>query len=251
MIRGLAPGLLALLLTQSAASAQAQTPSSQICPAPLQNARRLLLVTAAEMNATPATLQLFERAAPRDPWRPLGPAEPAMIGRAGMGWAHVFRKLARPGEPLKIEGDKRAPAGVFAVGRSFGTLASPRPGYIHVDNDTVCVHDVSSPAYNTITSRTRIGPKVGVENMSRMLPMYRRGIVVDYPTDARARGGSCIFIHVWRSPSTGTAGCVALPEARVEALQDFTEGGAAIAILPRRALNRFGNCLPAVAASAN
>jgi L,D-peptidoglycan transpeptidase YkuD (ErfK/YbiS/YcfS/YnhG family) len=85
---------------------------------------------------------------------------------------------------------------------------------------------------------------VSVENMSRMLPMYRRGLVVDYPTNARARAGSCIFIHVWRSPTTGTAGCVALPEARVEALQDFSAAGAVIAILPRPALARLPGCLP-------
>ena len=80
--------------------------------------------------------------------------------------------------------------------------------------------------------------------MSRVLPMYRRGLLVDYPTDAKRRAGSCIFIHVWRSPTTGTAGCVAVPEPRVEALQAFAEGGAALAILPHAALGRLRGCLP-------
>jgi L,D-peptidoglycan transpeptidase YkuD (ErfK/YbiS/YcfS/YnhG family) len=207
-------------------------------------AQRLILVTAERMNATAATLQLFERTAPGGPWRAVHRAEPALLGKAGMGWSHFFRRLARAGEPIKVEGDKRAPAGVYAAGRSFGTLASARPGYLHVTPDTVCVHDLASPAYNTITTRGAVGPRVGVENMSRVLPMYRRGIVVDYPTDAKARAGSCIFIHVWRSPSTGTAGCVALPQARVEALQEFSAPGAAIAILPRAALARLPGCLP-------
>jgi hypothetical protein len=35
-----------------------------------------------------------------------------------------------------------------------------------------------------------------------------------------------------------------MPEHRVEALQDFASGGAAIAILPQAALGRFGRCLP-------
>ncbi len=224
-----------------AAPAQSQT---QACPAPLAGARRLVLVTAETMNATAARLQLFERASPADPWRALGPAEPALIGKAGMAWSHFFRRLARPGEPIKVEGDKRAPAGIYPIGRSFGTVASQRAGHLQVTGDTVCVYDPSSAAYNTITSRASVGPKVSVENMSRMLPMYRRGIVVDYPTDARARAGSCIFIHVWRTPTTGTAGCVALPEAKVEALQDFSEAGTVIAILPRRALDRLPGCLP-------
>ena len=162
-----------------------------------------------------------------------------------MGWSKFFAPLARRGEPIKVEGDKRSPAGIFPIGRSFGVLASSRPGYLHVTPDTICVNDPSSPAYNTIALRSRLGPAVGAENMSRALPMYRRGLLVDYPTDARLYAGSCIFIHVWRSSTTGTAGCVALPEPRVEALQDFAAGGAVLAILPRAALDRLPGCLPA------
>jgi L,D-peptidoglycan transpeptidase YkuD (ErfK/YbiS/YcfS/YnhG family) len=222
--------------------------SAQTCPAPLDGATRLVLVTADTMHTQDARLQTFVRDRPDQTWKTAGPPEAVVIGRAGMAWAPAFRQLARTGEPIKREGDKRAPAGVYAVGRSFGTLASQRPGYLHVRSDTVCVDDSASPAYNTITTRDRIGPKVSVEHMSRMLPMYRRGIVVDYPTDARARAGSCIFIHVWRTPKTGTAGCVALPEARVEALQDFVEPGATIAIMPREGLARLRGCLPGATA---
>ncbi len=216
---------------------------AQSCPAPLGDARRLVLVTAKTMNDMPAAMQLFERASPTEPWRATGPSEPVVLGRAGMGWSHFFRRYARTGEIMKVEGDKRAPAGVYPIGRSFGTVPSPRPGHIHVTDDTVCVYEPASPRYNTITSRKLAGP-VNVENMSRALPMYRRGLVIDYPTDGRARAGSCIFIHVWRTPTSGTAGCVAMPEPRVEALQDFVAGGAVIAILPEQALGRFGACLP-------
>ncbi len=222
---------------------------AQSCPAPLQNAKRLVLVTADSMSSVAATMQLFERASPKDGWRAVSAAEPALLGRGGMGWSHFYRSLRRGNEPIKVEGDKRAPAGIYPIGRTFGTVRSSRPGHLQVTQDTVCVHDLRSPAYNTITSRARIGPRVGVENMSRALPMYRRGLLVDYPTDAKARAGSCIFIHVWKSPTVGTAGCVSLPEARVVALQDFAAPGAALAILPRGALARFGGCLPATATS--
>ena len=172
-----------------------------------------------------------------------------MIGNAGMAWSRFFRRFARHGEPIKVEGDQRAPAGIYSIGRSFGILASSRLNYLQVTPDTICVDDLSSPYYNTITSRARVGPKVNAENMSQMLPMYRRGLVVNYPTDAKRRAGSCIFIHVWRSPTTGTTGCVAVPEPRMEALQEFAEGGAVLAILPRAALNRLPGCLPDAAAN--
>ena len=230
---------VAVPVLSSVASAQ---PLS--CPAPLADARRLVLVTAKAMNEPAAEMQLYERASPAEPWRALGPSEPVTVGRGGVGWSHFFRRYARAGEPIKVEGDKRAPAGFYRIGRSFGTVPSSRPGHIGVTDDTVCVYEPSSPHYNRIVSRRVAGPDVRVENMSRMLPMYRRGLVVDYPTNGRAQAGSCIFIHVWRTPTTGTAGCVAMPEPRVEALQDFAAAGAVIAILPQQALGRFAACLP-------
>ena len=75
-------------------------------------------------------------------------------------------------------------------------------------------------------------------------PLYRRGLVIDYRSDAAAKAGSCIFLHVWRGPGHGTAGCVALPEGRVAALQDFLAEGSVIAILPDSAFDRFRSCLP-------
>jgi L,D-peptidoglycan transpeptidase YkuD (ErfK/YbiS/YcfS/YnhG family) len=239
-----APRVVAAMAVMAAVIALSVPAHAQSCPAPLAGARRLVLVTAPAMNDTAATMRLYERASAGAAWHALGPAEPATIGRTGMAWSPFFLKLARRGEPLKVEHDKSAPAGIFSIGRSFGTLASSRPNYLQVTPDTVCVDDPSSPAYNTIASRARIGPNVRAENMSRALPMYRRGLLVEYPTDAKRQAGSCIFIHVWRSPTTGTAGCVAMPEPRIEALQDFSEGGAVLAILPHAALGRLAGCLP-------
>jgi L,D-peptidoglycan transpeptidase YkuD (ErfK/YbiS/YcfS/YnhG family) len=115
---------------------------------------------------------------------------------------------------------------------------------VRVDDGMVCVNDVSSPAYNTITRRDRIGLTVHHENMSR-IPDYRRGLLVDYPTDRKARAGSCIFIHLQLAGKTGTSGCVAMPQGPLEAVQDFAQEGAVLAVLPRQALARFKGCLPA------
>lgn len=239
-----ARGIAAVVAVSAALTFSSEMARAQSCPAPLAGARKLVLVTAPTMTDMAATMRLYERPSPAERWRALGAAEPATIGRGGMAWSQFFAKLARRLEPIKVEGDKRSPAGIFPIGRSFGTLASSRADYLHVMPDTICVYDPSNPAYNTITSRAKVGPRVYAENMGHILPMYRRGLLVDYPTDARRRAGSCIFIHVWRSPTTGTAGCVAVPEPRVEALQDFSEGGAVLAILPRGALDRLKGCLP-------
>lgn len=216
---------------------------AQSCPQPLADARRLALVAADGFTTSAATMRLYERAAPGAPWRALGEAEPALIGKAGMAWSYFFRRHAGRGEPIKAEGDKRVPAGFYRIGKSFGTLPPNRADYLHVTEGMTCVDDLASPAYNTITSRAKVGWKTHGENMWRV-PEYARGLLVDYPTDAKARAGSCIFIHVRLPQKTGTGGCVALPQARVEGLQDFAADGAVLAVLPRQALGRFKGCLP-------
>jgi L,D-peptidoglycan transpeptidase YkuD (ErfK/YbiS/YcfS/YnhG family) len=168
-------------------------------------------------------------------------AEPALVGKGGMAWSYFFRAEAHAGEPIKVEGDKRVPAGFYRIGKSFGTLPANRADYL--PEGMTCVSDVRSPAYNTITSRAKVGSEVRGENMWRV-PEYVRGLLVDYPTNAQARAGSCIFIHAQLPQQTGTGGCVALPQKRVEALQDFAQPGAVLAVLPRQALGRFKNCLP-------
>jgi hypothetical protein len=205
-----------------------------------------MLVTGKSMAATTGTAQLFERASPTEAWRSVTPAEPVVLGRTGMAWGLGFHHLASAGEPRKVEGDGRTPAGVYRIGPSFGFASSPRPGYLRLAEDTVCVDDPASPAYNTITSRQIVGRKVHGEDM-RTVQRYRRGLAVDYPTDGKARAGSCIFIHIQRSATSPTAGCVALPEARVAALQDFAEPGAVLAVLPQAGLQALRDCLPQVA----
>ena len=155
-------GRIAVVMAMVAASALAVgvRRTRQSCPAPLADASRLVLVTARNHER-----HRRDHAALR-----------ARIGQGGLararrrgagddrqgrdGLVAVFRRLARRGEPLKVEGDKRAPAGIYPIGRSFGILASSRPNYLQVTPDTICVHDLSSPAYNTIASRARgSGPR--------------------------------------------------------------------------------------------
>ena len=79
------------------------------------------------------------------------------------------------------------------------------------------------------------------------VPLYRHGLLVDYPANRYQKAGSCVFVHVWRAPKSGTAGCVALAEESVEGLQDWAKPGtAAIGILPKSAFDRFADCLAGV-----
>ena len=216
---------------------------AETCPKPIAEASRLVLVTTRSMDTELATLQLFIRPSTNRPWKRVSAAEPAVVGKAGLGWGYPFLDFKESEEPEKFEGDNRTPTGFFRIGPSFGFGPSGRPGYIELKSgETVCVEDPSSPFYNTITKRSDIG-SVEADDM-RSGPLYRSGLFVEYPSDRASRRGSCIFIHIWSAPDTGTAGCVGLPEARVRALQKFSQAGAVLAVLPEAAFNRFPSCLP-------
>lgn len=230
--------VMAILLLLAPSVALAQT-----CPVSLANARKLVLVTPDIMTSTTATLRRFTRTSADAAWRADAGPVTATIGRGGTAWSHAFRSYALAGEPVKIDGDKRVPAGIYPIGRSFGFGPSRLKGYLRIEEGMTCVDDPSSPAYNTITSRAQVGWKVGGENMWRV-PEYRRGLVIDYPTNRTAKAGSCIFIHVRKPGAPGTSGCVSLPEPEVERLQQFVSGGAVLAVVPRAALGRFAGCLP-------
>ncbi len=217
---------------------------AQTCPAPMQHASRLVLVTVPTLASSAGQLQLFERSRAEANWRLVKSAEPVNVGKKGVAWSRAFRHLASDGEPVKIEGDDRSPAGIYRLGRPFGFAASSLAGYLQIDSDSVCVEDPSSSAYNKFASRSAVGVSVSKESM-RATPLYRRGLVVDYPTDAAHKAGSCIFFHVWKRPGIGTAGCVTMPENRVALLQSFANRHAtAVAILPESALGRLAGCLP-------
>lgn len=229
--------------------ATATTPAlAQSCPPPLNEALRLVLVTAPDMDSTKGSLQLFTRDSPALPWTPASTPHVAMIGKHGLAWGFAFLAYKRGDEPEKTEGDKRTPAGFFRIGPSFGFTRSDRPNYITVEpGETVCVEDPASPLYNTITGRSQLTPETKADNMSDT-SLFRNGLFVDYPSDRQSRRGSCIFIHIWKSSDTATSGCVALPEPQVKALQQFAEAPAVLGIVPLTARDRFPGCLPDIAA---
>ena len=230
--------LLTALLMAGAASAG--------CPAVLQEAQRLLVVTTPGMNAPQGSARLWKRA-PVAAWQAVGGPIAMTVGRNGLGWSHDQTALARASEPVKREGDGRTPAGVFAAGEAFGmgpTLL-PEGRRRTLTEGTACVDDTRSPAYNTITTDP-LAKGISHEKMWT-IPQYRQGLVIRNATNAAKRGGSCIFLHVWKGPGKPTSGCIAAEEPHVEAIQLLFDGlPSAIAILPDNGAARLQGCtLPA------
>lgn len=215
------------------------------CPQEMNAARRLVVIETPSMNGPAATLETFERRDVKSPWVQSGDMRDAVVGAKGVAWGWGFQTIARGGEPLKVEGDKRTPAGVFRFGSAFGFAPQSYPGYLRLEeNKHLCVDDAKSPYYSQIVPSVSAGEATSGEKMWA-IEFYKRGLVVDYPTNREARAGSCIFVHIWAGADQGTSGCVAAAEDHVEDMQKLAaEGETWIAVLPHEARDRFKGCVP-------
>ena len=166
--------------------------------AALSGSSQLIVVTTPDWNATTGTLQRYEKRLFR--WRAVGSPVDVIIGRTGLG---------APGQ--KKEGDGKSPAGVFAIGTSFGFAESAgwKLPYLQLHDTTECVDDTASTFYNQIVERTPAADWKSSEKM-RSINQYKWGAVISYNTPATKGAGSCIFLHIaGRGP---TAGCTSMKE---------------------------------------
>ncbi len=186
--------LLFLLCTMSALSASDQ----------------VVLVVAEEMNATYAQLSTFERKGAR--YLLHEPPFEVNLGRNGMGWDK--------GEPLKHEGDGKAPAGIYPLRAVFGYTQQAQTAmpYIVADAQRICVDDANHTDYNRIVTFDPQNPPKSFEWMRRDDEQYRLGIVVDYNAQRTPMRGSCIFLHVQKAPLAPSAGCTTMKQEHLEAL---------------------------------
>ncbi len=145
-----------------------------------------------------------------------------VVGNNGLGWGSgILDFTDRPG-PVKHEGDKKSPAGIFTLGTAFGILdeaSLPELGlpYEVVEYELQCIEDTSSGFYNQLI-REDDPRKDWVQNdrMTRKDHLYNLGAFVNHNINPAQPGdGSCIFLHLWRDDSHGTLGCTAMEQDRL------------------------------------
>lgn len=199
---------------------------SETCASPLDGARQLVVVLADGWNKVPAVLQRYERDGDTSPWKAVGKRVPVSLGRSGLGWGRGLhpKEAMTAGEPEKREGDGRAPAGVFELVVCFAYAPEELSGtampVVKADSELICVDDASSRYYNEVLSRNAPGKDWNsAEDMLRNDGLYRYGVVVAHNQNPPLPGmGSCIFLHVERSPGAPTAGCTAMKQSAVKEL---------------------------------
>ena len=150
-------------------------------------------------------------------WEERASPVPIVVGKTGLAWGRgLFDRGSRPG-PVKKEGDNKAPAGVFPLLSVFG-YAPQNPGtkmsYLPLSRNIVAVDDPQSVHYNQMVDRTKVR-KIDwrtAENMILRDNRYKWGVFVAHNLPPKPGAGSCIFLHVWKTPGTLTTGCTATAE---------------------------------------
>jgi L,D-peptidoglycan transpeptidase YkuD (ErfK/YbiS/YcfS/YnhG family) len=225
------PALAACLFLLLGACAHRSAPASGEATR-WSNATQLILVTTPDWNAPAGTLRTFERVGGH--WTQVGNPTPVTIGRTGAAWGLGLNDVPAEG-PQKREGDGRSPAGVFAIGTAFGyagkaTTALP---YAPMDAGDYCIDVPDSTLYNRIVDAREVGADAvagSTEPMRRDLhangdQRYRLGFVIEHNAGARPGAGSCIFAHLWKSPTDATAGCTAMADAEMERILAWLDPG--------------------------
>lgn len=228
--------LLMGLFLGAAGSPAVSAQVAAVEPDAFVHSTQMIVVTTSDWNVVEGRLQRYERSAPHETWRRVGEPISIVVGKKGMGWGIGVMATDEPGvrrasDPVKKEGDGRAPAGVFALGTAFGYASQPLPGskmpYLNLTPSIECVDDVRSKYYNRVVDRSTVAPDWNSsEHMRSVGEAYRWGIVVGHNGSVMKNnahppvpgGGSCVFLHIWRSPSQGTAGCTAMPQNELETL---------------------------------
>ncbi len=217
---------------------------------PVEDARQLVLVTAADAQADKGTLLRYARTGPGAPWVEAGQPVPCRLGRKGLGQGRGLA-AALPGGPAKREGDGRTPAGLFSIPAAFGyasaedaAKAGVRLPYVAINDRTSCVTDAGSPLFGRV-----VGPGDRPEGGLRQDRMVRDdganawGVVLGHNVGAAdPQAGTCLFLNVRPAGGPATGGSVGIPAEAAAALAAWLDPSArpVVAVMPEAEARTLG-----------
>ncbi len=143
--------------------------------------------------------------------------------RRGQKWQQAIKPfsvvigkkgLAVKGE--KKEGDLKTPAGLYPLGAVFGSQPlAVKMDFKYITAADKYIDDIHSKNYNQWV----IGKTKAKSYETMLYASYKMGIMINYNNNPIIPGaGSAIFIHLWRSSSTPTHGCIATDKKHLLAI---------------------------------
>lgn len=193
--------------------------------------QQVVLVTADSWSAATATLQRFYRSDSR--WIPYGKSIPVSLGKNGLAWGRGLH-VSPASVSEKVEGDGKAPAGIFEFGTAFGYDSIPsfsiKIPYRQATARDYWIDDVTSSDYNKwvrIPAGKENNPKAywkSYERLKRQDHLYELGLVVKHNMNPPvASKGSAIFFHIWRTTASPTLGCTAMSKADLQSVLSWLD----------------------------
>lgn len=230
MTKTLAIALFALGVCPSV-GAESTLPLFRLDQSTLSTSRQLLVVVTDSWKSVEGRLWRFDRKDQAASWTQRERPWRIVVGRNGMAWG-----IGNHGGPppkaarVKREGDGCAPAGIFSLVEAFGKRSTRSAKvtqfpYRQLSPTMRGIDDPRSRYYNRIVDQAQLGKPdwQRAESMLRKDPFYDWGIVVAHNWKPFPARGSCIFLHTWKGPTVGTAGCTAMPEKRMISLVRWLE----------------------------
>ncbi len=190
----------------------------------LNASEQLIVVISNDFDTSTAPLKRFEKQ--NDRFVQVGNTISVNLGRNGLGWGIGKYSIEHnQNDPLKHEGDGKAPAGIFTLGSAFGYTADiqSRMPYLQATADLICIDDSHSPYYNQLK---KIGSHIEVNSfewMRRSDKLYEIGINVHHNSSGVISRGSCIFLHVEKAPGSATAGCTSMRYDHLKSLIEWLD----------------------------
>ncbi len=185
---------------------------------------QIILVISDDFNTSKARLFTYEKQA--NGYVRVFESFSVNLGRNGLGWGEGIKKVEHlKNEPLKYEGDGRAPAGIFKLGYAFG-YASKNPSkltYIQATDDLICVDDAQNKFYNQVLHVSDKSKIKSYENMHRNDNLYEIGVMVGHNSDNISKRGSCIFLHIEKGNDSATAGCTSMSIEKLSSLMAWLD----------------------------
>jgi L,D-peptidoglycan transpeptidase YkuD (ErfK/YbiS/YcfS/YnhG family) len=180
---------------------------------------QLAVSIASSWDATSGKLQLFEREGAT--WRPASAPFHVLYGKSGLAWGRGALGTNEPG-PQKTERDKRAPAGVFKIGKIYtydpALPDGARYPFYTITGADAWIDDPNLPHYNQHVVVDPANPPPWFEKQKMRLndPPHRWLIEIRHNADPPVpNAGSAIFFHIQRGPNRASTGCTVMPEASI------------------------------------
>jgi len=172
-------------------------------------------------NSSTGKMQCYERT--KSGWQPaFAEPIPVLLGRNGLAWGRGIRGQGEAGKQ-KREGDGRAPAGVFSLGKIY-TYDAKLPAGASYPYRTVTKWDawVDDPKLTKVYNRHIVVDPNNVPSWFEKQKMrhgdfaYRWLIEVRHNSDPPVPGaGSAIFLHTRRGVARKTAGCTTMKSSEL------------------------------------